>query len=55
MQVKATFFLPVKDNDGRDLSAEIVKVEREASRSSGPGVKPGTSRVPGRCRVESEG
>ncbi|MEW6366266.1 MAG: hypothetical protein AB1714_16695 [Acidobacteriota bacterium] len=29
MRVKATFFLPVKDNDGRDLSSEIVQVERE--------------------------
>ncbi len=25
--VKATFFLPVKDNDGRDLGSEIAAVE----------------------------
>jgi hypothetical protein len=27
--VKATFFLPLKDNDGRDLSQEISEVEDE--------------------------
>ncbi len=26
-QVKVTFYLPVKDNDGRDLSIEIADVE----------------------------
>ena len=26
-QVKATFYLPLKDNDGRDLSEEIAQVE----------------------------
>lgn len=26
-QVKVTFYLPVKDNDGRDLSTEIADVE----------------------------
>ncbi|NJL27440.1 MAG: hypothetical protein HC897_05865 [Thermoanaerobaculia bacterium] len=28
-QVKATFFLPLRDNDDRDLSAEISEVEDE--------------------------
>lgn len=28
-QVKATFYLPLKDNDGRDLSAEIREVENQ--------------------------
>jgi hypothetical protein len=28
-QVKATFFLPLRDNDGRDLSREIGDVEDE--------------------------
>jgi len=28
-RVKATFFLPLKDNDGRDLGAEISAVEDE--------------------------
>ena len=27
--VKATFFLPLRDNDGRDLSREIAEVEDE--------------------------
>jgi hypothetical protein len=27
--VKVTFFLPLKDNDGRDLSREIGEVEDE--------------------------
>jgi len=26
-RLKATFYLPLKDNDGRDLSAEIAEVE----------------------------
>lgn len=26
-QVKATFYLPVRDNDGRDLTSEIDRVE----------------------------
>jgi hypothetical protein len=29
MRVKATFFLPLRDNDGRDLSDEIAEVEDE--------------------------
>lgn len=28
-QVKATFFLPLQDNDGKDLSVEIGEVEDE--------------------------
>ena len=28
-KTKATFYLPVKDNDGRDLTTHIVEVERE--------------------------
>jgi hypothetical protein len=28
-RLKATFFLPLRDNDGRDLSAEIGEVEDE--------------------------
>ncbi len=33
--VKATFYLPLKDNDGRDLAAEISGVEDECFRAFG--------------------
>ena len=34
--VKATFLLPVRDNDGRDLSGEIQVVEAECYDALGP-------------------
>lgn len=49
-QAKAVFELPVRDNDGRDLSAEIKAVEAEVYRRFGGwrhrGVVKGTYRMP---------
>ncbi len=37
--VKTTFFLPLRDNDNRDLSREIGEVEDEGcNRSSAPSI-----------------
>ena len=34
-QVKVTFFLPIRDNDGRDLSIEISEVEERCYEAFG--------------------
>jgi len=56
--VKATFYLPVRDNDGRDLTAEIEEVERQCFVAFGgwtlSGYFKGTWRMAdGACQVDT--